>query len=35
MRVIGITTTHAAAALAGASAVIDDLRALDAALATL
>jgi mannitol-1-/sugar-/sorbitol-6-phosphatase len=35
MRVIGITTTHAAAELAGASAVIEDLRGLDAALATL
>jgi len=35
MRVVGITTTHAAAALAGASAVIEDLRGLGAALATL
>jgi len=35
MRVIGITTTHAAAELAGASAVIEDLRGLGAALATL
>jgi sugar-phosphatase len=35
MRVIGITTTHVAAALVGASAVIDDLRGLEAALATL
>jgi sugar-phosphatase len=35
MRVIGITTTYAAAALVGASAVIDDLRGLEAALATL
>ena len=35
MRVIGITTTHAAAELAGASAVIEDLRGLGGALATL
>ena len=35
MRVIGITTTHAASALTGASAVIDDLREFDAALAAL
>jgi sugar-phosphatase len=35
MRVIGITTTHAAPALAGASAVIADLREFDSALAKL
>jgi sugar-phosphatase len=35
MRVIGITTTHPASALAGTSFVIDDLRGFDAALATL
>jgi sugar-phosphatase len=35
MRVIGITTTHAGSALAGASVVIDDLREFDAALAAL
>jgi sugar-phosphatase len=35
MRVIGVATTHGVAALAGASAVIDDLCDFDAALATL
>jgi sugar-phosphatase len=35
MAVIGITTTHERAALAGADAVIDDLRAIDGALAAL
>jgi HAD superfamily hydrolase (TIGR01509 family) len=35
MRVIGISTTHAASALAGASTVLDDLRDFDAALAAL
>jgi len=35
MRVIAIATTHAPSALAGAGAVIADLRALDDALATL
>jgi mannitol-1-/sugar-/sorbitol-6-phosphatase len=33
MPVVGITTTHSAAALAGASVVIDDLTEFDAALA--
>jgi sugar-phosphatase len=35
MRVIGITTTHPASALAGTSVVMDDLRGFDAALAAL
>ena len=35
MRVIGITTTHPASALAGASLVIDDLRGFASALAAL
>jgi hypothetical protein len=35
MAVIGITTTHARAALAAADVVIDDLRAIDDALAAL
>ena len=35
MRVIGITTTHPASALAGASLVIDDLRGFGSALAAL
>ncbi|MDP9258258.1 MAG: HAD-IA family hydrolase [Actinomycetota bacterium] len=35
MRVIGITTTHPASSLAGASLVIDDLREFDSALAAL
>ena len=35
MRVIAIATTHAPSALADASAVIADLRALDDALASL
>jgi sugar-phosphatase len=35
MRVIAITTTHAASALSGADVVIDDLRGFEAALAAL
>jgi sugar-phosphatase len=35
MAVIGITTTHERAALVGANAVIEDLRAIDGALAAL
>ena len=35
MRVIAITTTHAASALSGADVVIDDLREFEAALAAL